>query len=150
MPASSGDIVKILGVDPSAAGAWVGGAGLVLDDVSGTSVKGHVELGPRHLTPWGVVHGGLYAMLAESVASVGGSAAVRGRGQFAVGVDNLTDFLRPMTGGRLNVAAEPVIQGQGDQLWEVTMSRDDGKVVARSRVRLRNVDLPRAPGDDRR
>lgn len=142
MPAERADVTDVLGVDPAAAGSWVTASGLVLDRVAEASVSGHVELGPEHLTPWGVVHGGLYATVAESVASVGASAAVRGRGQFAVGVDNLTDFLRPMTGGRLAVTAAPVIQGQSEQLWEVTMSRADGKPVARSRVRLRNVPLP--------
>jgi 1,4-dihydroxy-2-naphthoyl-CoA hydrolase len=132
----------VLGVDPRAAGAWVVGTGLVFDDIADKSVSGHVELGPEHLTPWGVVHGGLYATVAESAATVGASVAVRERGQFAVGVDNLTDFLRPMTSGRLSVTAAPIIQGQSEQLWEVTMSRSDGKTVARSRVRLRNVDLP--------
>ncbi len=78
-------------------------------------------------------------MAAESAASVGASAAVRDRGEFAVGVDNLTDFLRPSTGERLSLLAEPLIQGRGEQLWEITISRADGKPVARSRVRLRNV-----------
>ena len=137
-----GRISDVLGVDPTAAGSWVNGSGLVFDHASGSRVSGHVELGPQHRTPWGVVHGGLYATVAESVASVGASAAVLERGQFAVGVDNVTDFLRPMTEGRLDVEAVPVVQGRGDQLWEVTMSRSDGKPVARSRIRLRNVDLP--------
>ena len=42
-----------------------------------------------------------------------------------------------------DVVAEPMIQGQTEQLWEVTMSRSDKKTVARSRIRLRNVALPR-------
>lgn len=136
------DVRAILGVDVNDAGPWVRGSGLVFDAVSSTSVRGHVDLGPEHLTPWGVVHGGLYATVAESVASVGASAAVRERGQFAVGVDNLTDFLRPMTDGRLEVSASAVMQGRADQLWQVTIDRADGKTVARSRIRLRNVDLP--------
>ena len=57
--------------------------------------------------------------------------------------DNLTDFLRPMASGRLDIVAAPIIQGQTEQLWEVTMSRSGRKTVARSRVRLRNVALPR-------
>lgn len=142
MKASDPGMRDVLGVDMADAGAWVRGSGLVFDQVGAARVTAHVELGGEHWTPWGVVHGGLYATIAESVASVGASAAVRDRGQFAVGVDNLTDFLRPMTEGRIEVSAVPVQQGKSDQLWQVTMDRSDGKTVARSRVRLRNVDLP--------
>jgi uncharacterized protein (TIGR00369 family) len=103
---------RILGVDPGSGGAWVNGSGLAWERVSGSGVSAHVDAGPEHLTPWGVVHGGLYAMVAESAASVGASAAVLDRGQFAVGVDNVTDFLRPSSGGRLDLAAARSSRGR--------------------------------------
>ena len=106
-------------------------------------MSGHIDVGPQHLTPWAVVHGGVYCAVVESAASVGASTAVAERGQFAVGVSNSTDFLRPMTAGRLDVVAEPVQQGKTLQLWLVTLSRsEDGKLVARGQVRLQNVPLP--------
>jgi len=141
MTRAESDIARILGVDPHSGGSWVNASGVEWTEVSGTRVTAKLRAGPEHLTPWGVVHGGLYAMAAESVASVGASAAVRERGEFAVGIDNLTDFLRPSTGEVLSVVGEPVIQGKSEQLWEVTIARADGKPVARSRVRLRNVAL---------
>jgi acyl-coenzyme A thioesterase PaaI-like protein len=67
-------------------------------------------------------------------------------GQFAVGVNNNTDFIRAMTEGRLDVLAEPIQQGRTQQLWQVLLTRaDDGKLVARGQVRLQNVMLPSAP-----
>lgn len=104
-----------------------------------------MDLGPEQHTPWGVVHGGVYCTVVESAASIGASAAVADRGQFAVGVNNSTDFLRPATSGRLDVVAEPVQQGRTLQLWLVTLTRaEDGKLVARGQVRLQNVPLPDA------
>ena len=127
------------------AGAWLQSLGMVLDEISGTRVTAHLDLGPQHHTPWGVVHGGIYTTLIESVASVGASAAVFDRGQFAVGVNNTTDFLRSMRVGRVDVGAEPVIQGRVQQLWHVTITRhEDGKAIAQGRVRLQNVPLPEA------
>ncbi len=124
------------------AGAWLEDLGMVLDEVSGTRVAAHLDLGPQHHTPWGVVHGGVYTTVIESVASVGSSAAVYERGQFAVGVNNSTDFLRSMREGRVEIVAEPVIQGRVQQLWHVTITRsDDGKAIAEGRVRLQNVPL---------
>jgi uncharacterized protein (TIGR00369 family) len=90
-----------------------------------------------------VVHGGVYTTAVESAASVGASAAVEKRGQFAVGVSNSTDFLRPMKEGRVDVVAEPIMQGRIQQLWQVIITRsEDGKEVARGQVRLQNVPLP--------
>ncbi|WP_369136636.1 PaaI family thioesterase [Modestobacter versicolor] len=128
--------------DLTAASAFVAATGLELAEVTGTRVTGHVEVGPQHHTPWGVVHGGVYCTVVESAASIGASTAVAERGQFSVGVANSTDFLRPMTAGRLDVVAEPVQQGRTLQLWLVTLTREDGKLVARGQVRLQNVPLP--------
>lgn len=124
--------------------AFVQALGLRFGELAGDRVTGHVLLGPEHHTPWGVVHGGLYASLAESAASIGASLAVQERGQFAVGVHNATDFLRATSSGRLDVEAVPLQQGRVQQLWLVTMRREDGKDVSRSQVRLQNIALPAA------
>jgi uncharacterized protein (TIGR00369 family) len=130
-------------VDLTASSAFVTASGFVVTDVAGTRVVGHVDLGPDQHTPWGVVHGGVYCTVIESAASIGASAAVIDRGQFAVGVNNNTDFVRPMTTGRIDVLAEPIQQGRTLQLWQVVLTRaDDGKLVARGQVRLQNVPLP--------
>jgi 1,4-dihydroxy-2-naphthoyl-CoA hydrolase len=130
--------------DLTAASAFVAATGLQLTEVTGTRVAGSIDVGPDHHTPWGVVHGGVYCTVVESAASIGASTAVAERGQFSVGVSNQTDFLRPMTAGRLDVVAEPVQQGKTLQLWLVTLAREDGKLVARGQVRLQNVPLPGA------
>lgn len=133
------------GFDPREPSAFVLATGFTPAETTGTRVTGTVELGPDQHTPWGVVHGGVYAAVIESAASIGASAAVADRGQFAVGVNNSTDFLRPVTAGRLDVLAEPVQQGRTLQLWLVTLTRaEDGKTVARGQVRLQNVPLPAA------
>ena len=132
-------------VDLRQASAFVAATKFEVTEATGTRVTGHVELGPDQHTPWGVVHGGVYCTVIESAASIGASAAVADRGQFAVGVNNQTDFLRPMNEGRIDVVAEPIQQGRTLQLWLVTLSRaDDGKTVARGQVRLQNVPLPGA------
>jgi uncharacterized protein (TIGR00369 family) len=118
-------------------------AGLGFEEIGASKVRGWIELGERHHTPWGVVHGGVYATAVESAASVGASAAVKERDQFAVGVSNSTEFLRPMKEGRVDVVAEPVMQGKSQQLWQVIITRsEDGKEIARGMLRLQNVPLP--------
>lgn len=127
--------------DPSKASAFLAATGLRLERVSATEVTGHVDAGVDHHTPWGVVHGGLYATLVESATSIGASEAVRDQGMFAVGLSNHTDFLRAHQEGRLDVRAWAVHQGRTAQVWQCDLTRPDGKLVAQGRVRLQNVPL---------
>jgi 1,4-dihydroxy-2-naphthoyl-CoA hydrolase len=131
-------------IDLTVAGPFVAAIKFDVAEASGSRVTGSVELGPDQHTPWGVVHGGVYCSVVESAASIGASAAVQAQGQFAVGVNNNTDFIRSATDGRLDVVAEPIQQGRTQQLWQVLLTRADGKLVARGQVRLQNVPLPGA------
>jgi uncharacterized protein (TIGR00369 family) len=111
------------------------------DERGPTRVAGSVAADARHHQPWGLVHGGLYTTAIETFATTGAVEAVKDCGQRAVGVTNVTDFLRPHRSGRLQVAATAIQQGRTQQLWLVEMRRpEDGKLVARGQVRLQNVD----------
>lgn len=112
-------------------------------EFSGTRVRATLRFTEEHHQPFGVVHGGFYAMAVEGMASYGACAAVADRGMYAVGVSNTTDFLRPVTVAEVQVLAEPIFQGRTQQLWHVLITRlDDGKLVARGQVRLQNLPLP--------
>ena len=120
-------------------GAFLRAAGLVFDEISATRVTGHLDLGPDHHTPWGIVHGGVYTTAIESAASVGASAAVRDQAQVAVGLTNTTHFLRSATGGRVRVEATALSQGRTQQLWRVDITDESGRLIAHGEVRLQNV-----------
>jgi uncharacterized protein (TIGR00369 family) len=103
--------------------------------------RGSLAADERHHQPWGLVHGGLYTTAIETFATTGAYQAVKDRGQQAVGVTNITDFLRPHRTGRLQVLAVPIQQGRTQQLWQVEIRRpEDDKLIARGQVRLQNVD----------
>lgn len=127
-------------------GAFLTALGLRFTEIGPTLVRGEIQLGPDHHTPWGVVHGGVYTTAVETAASAGASAAVFDRGQVAVGVVNSTDFLRPVAAGTVQVVAEPIQQGRSHQLWQVTItSAETGKLVARGQLRLANVPAAGLP-----
>jgi 1,4-dihydroxy-2-naphthoyl-CoA hydrolase len=125
-----------------ALGPFLREAGLVYDAMTGSEVTGTIDAGPAHHTPWGIVHGGLYATAVESATSVGASLAVAEQGMFAVGLSNHTDFIRAHTDGPLRVRAWAVHQGRTGQVWQCDVTRRDGKLVAQGRVRLQNVTAP--------
>lgn len=120
-------------------GAFVRAAGLVVDEVSGSQVVGHIDLGADHHTPWGIVHGGVYATAIESAASIGASAAVREQNLVAVGLTNTTHFLRSTKAGRVKVQAVALNQGRTQQLWQVNIHDEQGRLLAHGEVRLQNL-----------
>ncbi len=119
---------------------------ITFDEISATRVTGSVRVDERHHQPWGIVHGGFYAAVIETFATTGAVQAVKDLGNRAVGVSNLTDFLRPHKIGTLRVAATPVQQGRTQQLWQVEIRRpSDDKLVARGQVRLQNIEGSKRP-----
>jgi 1,4-dihydroxy-2-naphthoyl-CoA hydrolase len=114
-----------------------------IHELSGERVRATISLNEDHHQPFGIVHGGVYAMAVEGVASAGACAAVAQRSQYAVGTSNTTDFLRPVTAGAVEILAEPIFQGRTQQLWNVELrALAHGKLVAKGQLRLQNLPLP--------
>jgi uncharacterized protein (TIGR00369 family) len=130
-------------LDPrDGASAFVAAAGLMITKVRPDRLEGYIELGEAHHQPWGIVHGGVYATAVESAASLGASAFAAANGQYAVGVNNNTSFLRPLTAGRVDVTAWPIQQGRTQQLWQVEIVDQAGRLIATGQLRVANVALP--------
>lgn len=116
--------------------------GIELTDASVDLCEGRVEIVPDHQQPYGVVHGGVYCTLIETLASTGAALWAMDQGMAgAVGLSNKTDFLRATTEGVLLGKATPIHRGRTQQLWQVDVTREvDGKLVAQGQVRLQNVN----------
>ena len=82
----------------------------------------------------GVVHGGVYASLAESIASHATHVAVRKDGNAAMGLSNMTSFLRPVTEGVVSGEATRLHRGRTTWVWDVRLTDADGHLCAVSRV----------------
>ena len=118
--------------------------GLEWDRISLEASHAHLDIDDRHLQPYGIVHGGVWCAVVESLASVSAAIRVAGSGRFVVGVSNATDFLRSHRQGRVDAVASPIHVGRSQQLWQVVLSRaSDGAQVARGQVRLANIDPAR-------
>ena len=86
--------------------------------------------------PAGLVHGGAYAALAESMVSLTTHEAVAGNGRLALGQSNHTSFLRPVTEGTVHAEGRPRHRGRTSWIWDVEFTDDEGRVCAISRVTL--------------
>lgn len=120
---------------------YVGLTGIEIVEATADRCVGHIEITSDHHQPYGVVHGGVYCTLAETLASTGAAYwAVANNMSGCVGVTNKTDFIRATKEGVLIGEATPIHRGRSQQLWEVVITREgDGKLVAQSQVRLHNI-----------
>lgn len=120
---------------------YVSHSGLDLTDASADSAAGRIEIADYHQQPYGVVHGGVYCMMIETLASTGAALWAMENGMAgAVGLSNKTDFIRATTDGVIVGVATPIHRGRTQQLWQVDITREtDGKLVAQGQVRLQNV-----------
>jgi uncharacterized protein (TIGR00369 family) len=98
--------------------------------------RARIAIEPRHLQPFGIVHGGVFAALAESLTSAATYGAVHEQGMVAMGQANDTTFLRPIGEGHANAAATPRHRGRTTWVWDVEITDDGGRVCALSRMTI--------------
>jgi len=110
--------------------------GLRLVTHSDEEVRAQVQISDHHLQPAGLVHGGLFAAIAESTASLATALAVMGDGATAVGLSNATSFMRPITRGTVHALARRRHRGRTTWLWDVEISDDDGRLCALTRMTI--------------
>jgi uncharacterized protein (TIGR00369 family) len=96
--------------------------------------------------PYGILHGGVSALLAESAASYGAALAA-GAGKGVVGIELNASHLRGLSDGHLTATATPIRVGRTVQVWGITLTGDDGRTICESRCTLSVIDAPEgAPG----
>ena len=115
--------------------------GLTYLEMTPDGGRAQLEITEKLLQPWGIVHGGVYCAVIESLASVSAHVWLNENGGgTVVGVNNNTDFLRAIRAGSVTAESTPIHRGRRQQLWLITITDDESaKVVARGQVRLQNM-----------
>lgn len=110
--------------------------GLRYTEASYDTVEAEVSVTDALHQPYGLVHGGVYCAIIETVAST--AAVLQGvhEGLRVVGLENATSFLRAARDGTLRARATPLTRGRRTQVWRVDVIGDDGKLAASGKVRL--------------
>jgi 1,4-dihydroxy-2-naphthoyl-CoA hydrolase len=94
--------------------------------------------------PFGVLHGGVSALLAETAASFGGALSVPA-GKSVVGIELNASHLRPMRDGLLTAVATPVRKGRSIHVWAIALTDELGRDVCHARCTLAVTDRPAPP-----
>lgn len=110
--------------------------GLVVESVTKDRVAGTLEVQPRHLQPFGIVHGGVYCTIVEALASLGSFYNTIDQGRTCAGIENHTSFLRSISSGTVTGVAVAVNIGRTTHLWEVEIRDEKERLVAKGTVRL--------------
>lgn len=110
--------------------------GFTIEQSDGDEVRARLDIDERHLQPMGLVHGGVYAAIAEALASIGTYDATRGE-KFVAGSSNLTHFLRPVfTGDTIDVVARPIHAGRTQWIWDIEVHNAAGRLCVTTRVTI--------------
>ena len=110
--------------------------GLELLDWSDSEVRARVPVREELKQPAGLLHGGVYAAVAESLASLATALAVAAEGSTAVGLSNSTSFLRPITEGVVHAHATRLHRGRTTWVWDVRFSDDADRLCAVTRMTI--------------
>jgi 1,4-dihydroxy-2-naphthoyl-CoA hydrolase len=122
---------------PFATGQGLEGVlGLEFTELTDEVVRSRLEVRDELKQPTGLIHGGVYAAVAESLASWGTAATVVPEGNTAVGLSNHTSFLRPLTEGHLTAVATRKHRGRTTWVWDVEMRDDQDRLCALTRVTI--------------
>jgi 1,4-dihydroxy-2-naphthoyl-CoA hydrolase len=110
--------------------------GLRLVDYADGEVLARVAVRDELKQPAGLVHGGVYASIAESMTSLATALAVMGDGNTAMGLANSTSFLRPITEGVVHAHASAIHRGRTTWVWDVRFTDDAGRACAVTRMTI--------------
>ena len=121
---------------PPFEGTFDGLIGLQIDSATAEEVRAHVAVRDDLKQPMGLVHGGVFASIAESITSAATWMAVSGEGLSAQGLSNQTSFLRPILDGTIHAVARRRHSGRTTWVWEVDITDDQDRLCALVRMTI--------------
>ena len=110
--------------------------GLRLIEVDDDLARGELAVRDELKQPYGLVHGGVFAAIAEGLASLATALTVARDGRQAMGQANQTSFLRPITAGTIHGIARARHRGRSSWVWDVEITDDAGRLCAITRMTI--------------
>lgn len=115
---------------------WVKAMGVQFVRATPDEVIAELEVGDAHRQPLGMVHGGVFSGLVETVTSIGAGINAMMAGKLSVGLENHTSFLHAVRRGKIRATARPLVRGARTHVWEASITDESDRVVATGRVRF--------------
>ena len=115
-------------------GTFISHLKIVFTEVGDDYLKAQISIGPHHLQPMGIMHGGVSCSLAETIASTAANYCVDAKTYYCVGLDINTNHIRQVTSGVLTATARPYHLGKKTQVWSIEIHDDNDKLISVSRL----------------
>lgn len=119
--------------------------GIEIVELTARRVVATMPVDQRTRQPFGILHGGASVALAETVASLGASAAVASEAQVAVGMEINANHIRPKSEGTVRATATPIHIGAKTQVWAVEIVDEQDRLICVSRCTLAVVERGAGP-----
>lgn len=116
--------------------------GLEVVEMTDELVRARVAVRDEVKQPMGLVHGGVFASIAEAITSMATFHGVAADGMAAQGLSNQTSFLRPITEGTIHATGRRRHRGRTTWVWEVDITDDQERVCALVRMTIAVRPLP--------
>ncbi len=136
------DVPSLQTTNEQSAQSLIGQLGIEFLEVGEDYLVARMPVDERTRQPVGILHGGASVVLAETLASWGGTLTVDHDRASCVGMEINANHLRPVASGWVTGVARPVALGRRNQVWEVRITNDDGKLVCVSRCTMAVVPTP--------
>ena len=133
MDSSPENVLELLNENP---GGFNNAMGLKFIKATPDEYVAEIEIADHHMQPYGLVHGGVYAGMIETMCSTGAALTVWEENKSTVGLENNTSFLKAVRSGRLRCTAKPLVLGKRSHVWEASIHDDKSRLVAIGRVRM--------------
>lgn len=102
--------------------------GINFEKVSAQETLASLIIDERHLQPKRLVHGGVYVVLAESVASIAAMCTVDINKESVVALEINANHLRPALKGKLLACAKIIHMGKKTRVYESKVTNDDNLI----------------------
>ena len=116
-------------------GCAVSHLGIEFTEIGDDFLRARVPVDARTKQPYGLLHGGVSVVLAETLGSVGAACACPA-GHRAVGLDINANHLRSATQGWVTGTARPVHIGKTTHVWQIDMVNEAGELTCVSRITM--------------
>ena len=125
------------GINRGSENTAVSGLGIVITEQGEDFLRGTMPVDARTRQPYGLLHGGSSALLAETLASLAANLCLEDpTRQQAVGLELNANHVRAVTEGMVTGTARPLHVGRSTQVWDIRVEDEQGRLVCAARLTL--------------
>jgi len=110
--------------------------GIEITDIGDDFICGNMPVDERTTQPFGLLHGGASAALAETLGSIGGGIKVYSNNETVVGIEINANHLKSVRDGWVYGKATPIRIGKKIQVWNIEITNEDDDLICVSRLTL--------------